>query len=71
MSMQPEQALFLRDNAIRSLKSEQPVTQRVIEAIPLDKGHHHAGVARATAMLGKHLAAVRARAGACRRWQAP
>ena len=27
--MQPEQALFLRDNAIRTLKTEQPVTQRV------------------------------------------
>ena len=34
MSLQPEQAAFLRDNAIRTLKTEQPVTQRVIEAIP-------------------------------------
>ena len=40
MPLQPEQALFLRDNAIRSLKTEQPVTQRVIEAIPLDKGDY-------------------------------
>jgi uncharacterized damage-inducible protein DinB len=40
MPLQPEQALFLRDNAIRSLKVEQPVTQRVIEAIPLDKGDY-------------------------------
>jgi uncharacterized damage-inducible protein DinB len=40
MSLQPEQALFLRDSAIRSIKSEQPVTQRVIEAIPLDKGDY-------------------------------
>ncbi|MGH9143456.1 MAG: DinB family protein [Vicinamibacterales bacterium] len=40
MSMLPEQAVFLRDNAIRSLKSEQPITQRVIEAIPLDKGDY-------------------------------
>ena len=39
-NLQPEQALFLRDNAIRSLKSEQPLTQRVIEAIPLDKGDY-------------------------------
>src|SRR5215471_2279764 len=38
MPLQPEQALYLRDNAIRALKAEQPITQRVIEAIPLDKG---------------------------------
>ena len=38
MPLQPEQALYLRDNAIRALKVEQPITQRVIEAIPLDKG---------------------------------
>lgn len=36
--LQPEQALILRDAALRSLKAEQPVTQRVIEAIPLEKG---------------------------------
>ncbi len=37
-TLQPEQALILRDAALRTLKAEQPVTQRVIEAIPLDKG---------------------------------
>jgi uncharacterized damage-inducible protein DinB len=40
MPMQPEQALFLRDNGVRALKTEQPITQRVIEAIPLDKGDY-------------------------------
>ena len=40
MPLQPEQALFLRDNAIRALKAEQPITQRVIEAIPIDKGDY-------------------------------
>jgi uncharacterized damage-inducible protein DinB len=40
MPMQPEQALFLRDNGVRSLKTEQPITQNVIEAIPLDKGDY-------------------------------
>jgi len=40
MPLQPEQALYLRDNAIRSLRAEQPITQRVIEAIPLDKGDY-------------------------------
>ena len=40
MPLQPDQALFLREGAIRTLKTEQPVTQRVIEAIPLDKGDY-------------------------------
>ena len=40
MSLQPEQALFLREGAVRTLKTEQPITQRVIEAIPLDKGDY-------------------------------
>jgi uncharacterized damage-inducible protein DinB len=38
MPLQPEHALLLRDSALRSYKAEQPVTQRVIEAIPPDKG---------------------------------
>lgn len=38
MPLQPEHALLLRDGALRAYKNEQPVTQRVIEAIPLDKG---------------------------------
>src|SRR4051812_10376029 len=38
MSLQPEQAVVLRDASLRSIKAEQAVTQRVIEAIPLDKG---------------------------------
>jgi uncharacterized damage-inducible protein DinB len=39
-TLQPEQALFLLHGALRSLKSEQPVTQRVIEAVPLDKSDY-------------------------------
>jgi uncharacterized damage-inducible protein DinB len=39
-TLQPDQALFLRDAALRSFKTEQPVTRRVIEAIPLDKGDY-------------------------------
>jgi uncharacterized damage-inducible protein DinB len=38
MPLQPEHALLLRDGALRAYKTEQPVTRRVIEAIPLDKG---------------------------------
>ena len=59
MPMQPEQALFLRDNAIRTLKSEQPVTQRVIEAIPLDKGDYRPDPAAKSALeLARHIAAA-------------
>jgi uncharacterized damage-inducible protein DinB len=55
--MQPEQALFLRDNAIRTLKSEQPVTQRVIAAIPLDKGDYRPDPAAKSALeLARHNA---------------
>jgi uncharacterized damage-inducible protein DinB len=57
MAMQPEQALFLRDNAIRTLKTEQPVTQRVIEAIPLDKGDYRPDPAAKSALeLARHIA---------------
>ena len=57
--MQPEQALFLRDNAIRTMKSEQPVTQRVIEAIPLDRGDYRPDAAAKSALeLARHIAAA-------------
>ena len=56
MPMQPEQALFLRDNAIRTLKSEQPVTQRVIEAIPPDQGDYRPDAAAKSALeLARHI----------------
>jgi uncharacterized damage-inducible protein DinB len=38
MALQPEQALVLREASLRSIKAEQATTQRVIEAIPADKG---------------------------------
>jgi len=58
-NLQPEQALFLRDNAIRSLKSEQPLTQRVIEAIPLDKGDYRPDDIGKTALeLAWHIVAA-------------
>jgi hypothetical protein len=34
----PDHALFARDLALTSLRLEHPVTRRVIEAIPLEKG---------------------------------
>jgi uncharacterized damage-inducible protein DinB len=38
-TMQPEQALFLRDWMLGALKREHPITRGVIEAIPADQGH--------------------------------
>ena len=57
MSLQPDQALFLRESAIRAFKSEQPLTQRVIEAIPLDKGDYRPDDIGKTALeLAWHIA---------------
>ncbi len=57
MSLQPEQALFLRESAIRTLSMEQPITQRVIEAIPLDKGDYRPDDIGKTALeLAWHIA---------------
>jgi uncharacterized damage-inducible protein DinB len=38
MPLPSDHALLLRDSALRSYKNEQPLTRRVIEAIPLDQG---------------------------------
>jgi uncharacterized damage-inducible protein DinB len=57
MPLTPEQALDLRENAIRTMKSEQPVTQRVIEAIPLDKGDYRPDAnAKSALELARHIA---------------
>ena len=36
----PDQAEFMRDRALPTLKTEHQTTKRVIEAIPLDKGDY-------------------------------
>ena len=36
----PEWAIFYRDYMLDALRREQPVTQRVVEAIPVDKGDY-------------------------------
>lgn len=57
MALSPEQALYLRENAIRTMKSEQPVTQRLIEAIPLDQGDYRPDPAAKSAIeLARHIA---------------
>ena len=37
-TLTPEWAIFYRDYMLDALRREQPVTQRVVEAIPVDKG---------------------------------
>ena len=37
-TLTPEWAIFFRDYMLDALRREQPVTQRVVEAIPVDKG---------------------------------
>ena len=39
-TLTPEWAIFYRDYMLDALRREQPVTQRVVEAIPLDKGDY-------------------------------
>ena len=38
--MQPEQAAFLRDQLLNSLRMEHPTTRRVVEAIPVDQASY-------------------------------
>jgi len=49
-SLTPEYALFYRDYMIDALRREQPVTQRVIEAIPADKGDYRPDAVGKTAL---------------------
>ena len=57
MPLSHDQALFLRDNALRNLKTEQPVTQAVIEAIPPDQGDYRPDPSAKSAIeLARHIA---------------
>jgi uncharacterized damage-inducible protein DinB len=59
MPLLPDHALLLRDSVLRSYKNEQPVTQRVIEAIPLDKGDFRMDAVGWTALdLAWHIVAA-------------
>jgi uncharacterized damage-inducible protein DinB len=39
-TLTPEWAIFYRDYMLDALRREQPVTQRVVEAVPVDKGDY-------------------------------
>src|SRR5437867_1857080 len=61
--MQPlssEQALFLlQDTYLPALKNEQRITTKVIEAVPLDKGHYRPDPVSRTALeLAWHIVAA-------------
>ena len=58
--MQEEQALFLLHGmALPALKAEHPLTKRVIEAIPLDRGDYRPDdVSRSALDLAWHIAAA-------------
>jgi len=38
--LSPDYALFYRDHMLDALRREQPITQRVVEAVPLDQGDY-------------------------------
>jgi len=62
-TMQPEQAtFFLQVVGLPALQNEHPVTKRVIEAIPLDKGDYRPEpVAKSALELAWHIVAAEQR----------
>ena len=58
----PDQAKFIRDAAIPTLKIEHQTTKRVIEAIPLDKGEYRPdAICRSALELAWHIVAAEKR----------
>jgi len=57
--MQPEQALFVLHGAVPSLKNEIGITQKVLEAIPADKGDYRPDpVGKSAFELAWHIASA-------------
>jgi uncharacterized damage-inducible protein DinB len=55
-TLRPEQASFARDTAVRQLTAEHPVTLRVLDAIPIDKGNYRPdAVAKSAVDLAWHI----------------
>src|SRR4249920_279610 len=58
----PDQARFILDAALPTLKSEHQTTRRVIEAIPLDKGDYRPdAVSKSALELAWHIVAAEKR----------
>jgi|SRR5579872_1977568 len=57
--LKPEEALFLQQQALRSLKSEHAITKRVIQAVPVDKGDYRPDAVSKSALdLAWHIASA-------------
>jgi uncharacterized damage-inducible protein DinB len=55
----PAEASFARDTAVKHLSSEHPVTLRVVDAIPLDKGDYRPDtIAKSAVDLAWHIVAA-------------
>ena len=55
----PDQATFARDIALRHLAAEHPVTRRILDAIPIDKGDYRPdAVAKSAVDLAWHIVAA-------------
>ncbi|GAC1660921.1 MAG: DinB family protein [Candidatus Acidiferrum sp.] len=61
-SLQPQQALFLFQTILPSLKSEHATTKKIIDAIPLDKGDYRPDpISKSALELAWHIAAAQHR----------
>src|SRR5258707_5580335 len=55
-TMQPEQALFLRDWMLGALKREHSITRGVIDAVPHDKGDYRPdAIVKPAVDLARHI----------------
>lgn len=58
-AISPEQALFLREFSLPTVRNEHATTKRVIEAIPLDKGDYRPeSIAKTALELAWHIVAA-------------
>ena len=58
----PDQALFLLHGALASVRTEHPLTRKVIEAIPLDQGDYRPDpISKSALELAWHIAAAERR----------
>ena len=57
--LQPEQAIFLLQQALPSLKNEHRVTRKIIEAVPADQGDYRTdGISKSALELAWHIASA-------------
>ena len=60
-TLTPESAIFYRDYMLDALRRGQPVTQRVVETIPIDQGEYRPdAVGKSALELAWHIVGARA-----------